>query len=347
VKSSWLSRCARPQLGKFSTYTVLGFTGYVVASIVGAVLGVAWELSLTERLVVMLVPPVAFLLAVTIATAISGRELIVFFQTTIAGTVAVAALGVALDLRVARLLDVCLVGYGVFLTFGRLGCFAVACCHGRPWRWGVRYSEAHIAHGFWARWRGRTLFPVQLVESAASAALVGIALAVSNEAGVAAAVYALGYSAIRFGLELMRGDVVRPHALGLSEGQWFSLATSVVCVAAMPTAWTIAIAVAMFTGAARLISQRAQRSLHLPPHLRELDHVCDEVLRDPDHHRRDTHAGVAVSVNHLPDGRADWILSSRSNEWSSRTARRIARALWNEPEIQEGRTPGIVHVIVE
>lgn len=347
MKSGWLSRYARPRIGKLSTYTVLGFTGYVVASVVGAVLSVVWDLSLAERLIVMLVPPVAFLLVVTIATAIAGHELIVFYQTTIGAAVAVAGLGAALDLHVGRLLDVCVIGVGVFLTFGRLGCFAVACCHGRPSSWGVRYTEAHIAHGFWARWRGRTLFPIQLVESAASAVLVAVALSFSETAGVAAGVYALGYSVIRFCLELMRGDIVRPHAWGLSEGQWFAVATTLVCVVAWPTPATIAIAIALVACAMWLISRRARRSLLLPPHLRELDRVCNEVLRDPEHQRRDTGGGVAISVHYLPDGRADWVLSAAPTVWNATTARRIAHALWNEPEIRDGRTPGVVHVIVD
>jgi len=48
----------------------------------------------------------------------------------------------------------------------------------------------------------------------------------------------------------------------------------------------------------------------------------------------------------LPDGRADWILSSEHPAWSAAVARRIAEQLWRAPEVVGGRTMGVVHVIV-
>ena len=71
-----------------------------------------------------------------------------------------------------------------FLAFGRVGCFRVACCHGRPARFGVRYTHAHARLGFPMRWVGRPLVPVQLFEAAASAVLaaVGVVLLVHGAA---------------------------------------------------------------------------------------------------------------------------------------------------------------------
>ncbi|HEY6176598.1 MAG TPA: prolipoprotein diacylglyceryl transferase family protein, partial [Kofleriaceae bacterium] len=163
-----LARCARPTVRGRSTYTVLGFAGYAVASLFGAVLATAWGLTLGERVVALVAPPVAFIAVVTVATAIKRREWIVFYQAAFGAVAAVVVTGLAIDARVWRLLDVAVLGIGVFLVFGRLGCFHVACCHGRPARRGVVYGAAHVAVGFWPCWQGRPLFPVQLVESAGS-----------------------------------------------------------------------------------------------------------------------------------------------------------------------------------
>ncbi len=343
-----LTRCTQPTLGRrrWSTYTVLGFVGYVCASALGAALGAVWELSLDERLLAMIGPPIAFLATVTIATAIKGREWIVFYQASFAVTATVVVGSLAIGGHTWRVLDVTTLGIGVFLGFGRLGCFHVACCHGRPARRGVRYGEAHVAAGFWARWRGRPLFPIQLVESAATFALVVIALVVSTVPGRATIAYALGYSLVRFALELWRGDPVRPYALGLSEGQWSSVTTAVACAIAWPAAWTVGAfgGVAIAAGALALARQR--RELFLPPHLRELDRICEAVLADPQHARRETRLGVGVSCHPLPDGRLDWVVSSKHPAWSAAAARRIAGELWLDVELIEGRTAGVVHAIV-
>lgn len=62
------TRCARPHVTarRISTYTVLGFTGYVIANAIGVVLASHWDLSLGERLVAFFAPPVAFIVVVTL-----------------------------------------------------------------------------------------------------------------------------------------------------------------------------------------------------------------------------------------------------------------------------------------
>jgi hypothetical protein len=153
-----LTRCVSPTISarNWSTYTVLGFVGYFVASAVGAVLALHWNLALGERLVALIAPPSAFVVAITLATAIKGREWIVFYQALFAavGVVVVAAL--LTHGRLWRELDVTVIGIGTFLVFGRIGCFQVACCHGRPSRRGVVYGAAHVTAGFWPRQAART-----------------------------------------------------------------------------------------------------------------------------------------------------------------------------------------------
>lgn len=341
-----LTSCATPKVRGWSTYTLLGFLGYAVASVFGAILASTWDFTLGMRLVTIVAPPVAFIVVVTVATAIKGHELIVFYQTTVAGVVAVVLLGLATGGSVWRQLDVAVLGMGVFLVFGRLGCFHVACCHGRLSHRGVAYGRKHVAVGFWRRWQGRTLVPVQLIESAGSAALVAIGVAVSSEPGRAAIAYGSGYAVMRFVLELYRGDPVRPLARGLTEAQWFANITAVVCAVAWPSWWTIAAAGVLVVASVALARLRVRRELFLPQHLREIDRVCDEVTKDPAHARRETRLGVGVSSHALPDGRIDWILSSTHPRWSPAAARRIADALWLQHEIVEGRTAGVVHVVV-
>ncbi len=326
---------------------MLGFVGYFVASAFGCVLAIHWDFSLAERSIALFAPGTAFIVVVTIATVLKGREWIVFYQATFGALIAVVGLGFAFDARVWRLVDITMLGIGVFLTFGRIGCFHVACCHGRlARRHGVRYGAAHVAIGFWRPWSGRPLVPIQLYESAGTLLLVIAGLAGSATPGTAALVYGIGYAVMRFGLELLRGDPVRPFAYGLSEAQWFCLATTALCAAVRPALWTVTALGIVVLAAAVLVAQRRARELFLPPHLRELDLVTEAIVADPAHARRDTHLGVSLTCHPLGDGRLDWILSSQHPAWSPDAARRIAEALWIAPACVAGQTPGVVHVIV-
>lgn len=340
---------ARPTIGRRgrSTYTVLGFVGYLAATVLGTWLSRAWELSLAERVIALVAPPFAFILTIAIATAIKGRVWIVFYQAAFAALALVSALGIALGGDVARLADVTVVGIGTFLVFGRVGCFHVACCYGRPAHRGVVYGPEHVALGLWRRRAGRPLFPVQLVESAGSALLVVLALALSLVGpGTAALVYGVGYGTLRFVLELVRGDPARPHALGLSEAQWFSLLAIFICVACRPGIWTLASCTAVIGLAAWLASHRRARQLLLPSHLQEIDELAEAVARDPAHRRSDSTFGVGVSCHPLGGGKTDVILSSPMPNWPA-TARLIANRLWSRPEVIAGRTPEVVHVVLE
>lgn len=337
------SRCARPQLTakRISTYTILGFTGFAVANLVGAILAVRWQLALSERLIAFFAPALAFVMVVTISSALAGHERIVFYQTTVAGVVSVIVLGVATRADVPRLLDLVILGIGIFLVFGRLGCHSVACCHGTLGR-GVTYGPAHVAIGFFARWSGRSLWPVQLVEATASAVLVAASLAASSEPGRAALVYAVGYAGVRFALELVRGDSARFYAGGVSEAQWVAAATALAAFAWRPGVVTGAIAAALSAASAALMVRRKRRELVLPPHVVELDRV---LAAASDGARHETSLGVAVSRHALPDGRIDWILSSEHTAWSEAMARRIAAQLWTSFEVVAGRTAGVIHIL--
>ena len=332
-------------MGGVSTYTVLGFTGYGAGSVLGAVLASFWGLDLVARLITFLAPPLAFLGVVYLARRIVRKERIVFYQTTIAGVLAVALATALAGAPVARCIDITVVGMGTFLVFGRLGCFSVACCHGRPARHGIVYGPAHVKIGFWGRWSGRRLWPVQLVECAATFVLVVVALVVGWDVpGEPARIYIVGYALVRFGLENLRGDTARPYKLGLSEAQWTALATALACLVWSPVLFTGIAAGVLATAAVTLVLRRNRRELWSPPHLRAIDTSCAQVLRDPNA-RVETPLGVAISCHALPDGRTDWVLSSMHPAWSAHAARRVAQALWWQPEVVEGRLAGVIHII--
>jgi prolipoprotein diacylglyceryltransferase len=323
-------------------YTVLGFVGYAAGNALGIVLANAWELTLRDRLVVFLLPPLAFVVVVFAARMILREERIVFYHVASAAVASVVGVGWLAGAHVARCLDIAVVGIGTFLAFGRLGCFSVACCHGRPARFGVVYGPAHVKVGFWSRWSGRRLWPVQLVESIVAAGLVVAALVAGwTTPGIPTLIYAVGYGVCRFFLETRRGDWTRPHAYGLSEAQLTSIATLAACAAWQPSMITTG-ALALVAGAAIAVSTtRKRRELAAPPHLRELDKLCATTNSD----RRETTLGLMVSCHQLPDGRTDWVMSSTHPAWSEAQAHRIAAMMWPEHEVVAGRSAGVLHVL--
>jgi prolipoprotein diacylglyceryltransferase len=167
-------------------------------------------------------------LAVALTTkVITGEERLTYYHHQLA-ILGASALFLALTGRpLLAYLDVLAAGIGGFLVCGRVGCYLVGCCHGRPARWGVVYGTDHAGAGLPGAFVGVPLVPVQLIESVAVACIV--ALTVRPSAPGAGLVVALvGYGGVRFCLEWLRGDA-RPSFVGLSEAQWTSvlLASSV------------------------------------------------------------------------------------------------------------------------
>jgi len=323
---------------------VLGFVGYAIASAVGIALAERWSLGLGDRVAILVVPPAVFLAVVTGIRVRTGSERIVFYETALPAIVGAIATSWLVGGSVARVLDATTLGIGTFLVFGRLGCFAVACCHGQPARLGVIYGARHVDAGLPAYLAGRPLWPTQLVEAAASLALVIAAFVLSDAtAGGAALVYIVGYAAIRFVLELVRGDPARSYWLGASEAQWIAIATAAACAAWRPSVATIAVALALAASALVLVARRGRSRWIQPPHLCEL--AGARALSLADGRRHATSLGVSISCAPLPDGRDDWILTSTSPDWSPDQARALAKSLWIDYEILPGRMAGTIHVI--
>lgn len=124
-------------------------------------------------------------------------------------------------------LDVTAIGFATFVAVGRVGCFMVGCCHGRPSRFGICYGEQHVSAAFPAQFLGVRLFPVQLLESMwlAFIVIIGSYFIWSRHIpGTALTLFIAAYCPARFCFEFMRWRPRRSYYLGLSEAQWTSLA---------------------------------------------------------------------------------------------------------------------------
>lgn len=334
----------RPSIRGVSAYTVFGFIGHAVGTLVAAVL--AWWLgaSVVERLVIVFVPPLVFLGVVRWSTKRAGYERIVFYESAIACTTVAAALAVITGQRVGLVTDVTVIGISTFLAFGRIGCFHVACCHGRPARFGIRYGRAHVARGLSPRLEGRPLVPVQIFEAVVSALLaaLGIAITVVRADGSAAATIAAVYGVTRFGFELVRGDPDRKLVWHLSEAQRMAILTAIAAAALRPTSITLTCAaIVVAAGLVRFaMRRRPAATLLLPAHLDEIFAtqrslgVGDTVT---------TRSELAISKHVLPDGRLAYVWSR--GELPLDIAKRMAVGVDPTATVVPGRTPGLVHVI--
>lgn len=108
--------------------------------------------------------------------------------------------------------------------FGRIGCFLAGCCYGKETscKWAVTFSESSFAPN------GTALVPTQIYSSILDFIHYGILLWVlkhQKEDGTTAASYLIFYSAGRFLLEFLRGDLERGSVGVLSTSQFISLFT--------------------------------------------------------------------------------------------------------------------------
>ena len=118
-------------------------------------------------------------------------------------------------------------GHGI----GRFGCLAAGCCYGRhtDLPWGVALAGDPSRH------------PTQAYEALLNLALFGLlvrfALPRAEDGrwrpGAAFAAYIIGYSALRFAVEFLRGDDRGAFVAGLSPSQWVAVTAAAVAFAAL------------------------------------------------------------------------------------------------------------------
>lgn len=229
----------RPELyllgRRWSAFHVCGVLGLLLASVFALSLVMHQGLSPWVLAGIGLLA-VAILLGLTLLTKIvTGEERIINYHhqiTVIGGT---CGLLVLLEQPVLPYLDVTLLGVGLFIACGRVGCLMHGCCHGCPHQWGVCYGDAY-AHGiFPSYYLYNRLFPVQAAESLwlIGVVFVGTLLILGGHApGAALSWYLVAYASGRFLLEFRRGDPRRSFPGGFSEAQWTSLVIAGAVVAA-------------------------------------------------------------------------------------------------------------------
>lgn len=349
-----LSRCAEPTVGprRWGAYFAFGFVGYLVGLAVAMALAIHLELGLAMRMIVAFAPPVALLLSVKVSQIILGFEQLVFYEQTLAAIGATAIATAIAGGPVGRGIDLATLGMGCGLLFGRIGCFRVACCHGRAARRGVRYREVHAAAGFPSRWVGVPLVPLQLLDGTTSAAwaTVGVALVLDGApAGLAACAYLCGYGVCRFGFELGRGDPARPRRLGVTEAQWTALATATASALYYPRVWSVAAAIALAVATAALAIAR-RRDLAPGLWLTGAHHVDEVAAAIRAGRATTTGEGLRLSMAALPDGRLDVVITRPDRRLDAGTLERLARQLgrpWASHQVIAGRTPGLFHLILD
>jgi phosphatidylglycerol:prolipoprotein diacylglycerol transferase len=138
--------------------------------------------------------------------------------------------------RFWRVADVLAPSVAIGHFFGRLGCFAAGCCwgveaHGAALAWAVRFPSASLAFQDYAARDALPpsseltppLHPVQLYEAFGELTLffaLSMLLRRKRWDGQVLVAYLVGYSLLRFTVELYRGDAARKfvtHALSTSQ----------------------------------------------------------------------------------------------------------------------------------
>lgn len=344
------------------SFRLCGYTGLAVAVPLALALVARRGLPLAPMLAVAVAACATFVGLALAVKLVTGVETLTYYHHEIAVFAIAAALLALAGRPVAAYLDATAAGVGAFLAFGRVGCLLAGCCFGRPWRRGVRYGHDHAAEGFPHALVGVPLFPVQVVEAGAAAAItVAVSVAVVHGAapGVALCLYVIAYDVVRFALELARGDADRRYALGFSEAQWTALALSAAVAAAgaagvVPARWWHgAGTAAIVAGAAAVVAARRGRGgvhgLTSARHLAELARALDAARAAPAVEVVRTSGGVNVSASGGEPAR--YGLSRTPEPLTGPAAAALARAIvalrhpGARAAVAAGRR-GVFHVVV-
>ncbi|MGB2578816.1 phosphatidylglycerol:prolipoprotein diacylglycerol transferase [Elusimicrobium simillimum] len=122
--------------------------------------------------------------------------------------------------------DFIILGIPLGHAIGRIGCFLVGCCYGKPWDgpWAVHFTDPHslVPHHL----HGVGLHPTQLYEVVGNFiifAIMHFAYRRKHIDGAIISLYALLYGTLRFIVEFFRADERGAGMLGLSPSQLVSI----------------------------------------------------------------------------------------------------------------------------
>jgi len=358
-----------------SAYRVFGLAGIASAAALGMFLASERKLPLGVVAAILAASIVTFFVLIIARQALTGEERITYYHHEMGVLIVVAVLLRILGEPILPYLDLAILGVGIFLALGRVGCFRVGCCHGRPNRFGLRYEREHADTGFRVEYVGVRLFPIQLVESTWAFCIVAAGswmLLGGAPAGSALSFYVVTYAVGRFCFEFLRGDPDRLYLFGFSEAQWISLGLSWAVVAfaasgeipfsALQWASAGGLSIAMVALAAKRTADRAESHRLLgAAHLRELAEAVSRA-RSPAGTIAGAHgvcvartsAGLRISSGRIIRESGNLIhftLSHAEHALTSKIAARLASVIGelldvgDAPEVLEGAS-GVFHLLI-
>ncbi len=362
----------------YSAFTLWAAAGLITAVSLNLVLANHRGLSLWITTAII---GVALFTSYALACAtkiLNGEENLAFYHHLIAVLIATSVLMWLLRQPILPYLDVTITSLGAITTLGRIGCLMVGCCHGRPCRFGVRYTTEHAAAGFTPHLVDVRLFPTQLVEAlyVLFVVIVGCRLVWSGDTpGAATTWFIASYCSARFCIGFVRWPPGYQRKFGLSQLQWISVALFLftVCLefgGVLPfRLWhSLALALLLIVTVAVVIERRLRsfdKDLKHPDHVRELAGAIDSA---PCHSYRaattekasgfvplrTTSLGLQVSASRIHCGTGDiyhYAFSCRSESLTEEAAQSLARLII-ERKRPSGRTEvlkgggGVFHLLI-
>lgn len=358
--NSFFDRFVRPEFSfagrSWLFFQVYGGTGVVFAIVLMLMLARFSDLSVSLMGALIVADLIACLALTMITKIILGEERLTYCHHEISLLVVTALIAWLVDQPVLSYLDVSILGLGLGLACGRVGCLMAGCCHGTPARCGVRYGPAHVAAGFSPYYSRARFFPIQIIEAIWVAAIVfaGSWMVLRGyPAGMALSLYICAYGAGRFCFEFVRADTDRAYFKGFSESQWISLLLMGLVVTGefagvLPFQWwhfvvTALVSIGMLVVAIRRRMQGgSDYRLLLPRHLEELAHALEATSNHADQNgsgSRVRASGVPVDCTSLgvqiSAGRIKvtgkylyhYALSSKTANMTEDSARVVARLI--------------------
>jgi hypothetical protein len=116
----------------FLAFRLCGYIGLALAPLPALCLVTSRDLSLLVMAGIMSVAVLTFFGLVIATKIITGEERVINYHHQIGVMVVAAVLLRLLGQPVLPYLDVTILGIGMFLVCGRIGCLMAGCCHGRP-----------------------------------------------------------------------------------------------------------------------------------------------------------------------------------------------------------------------
>lgn len=214
-----------------SSYNAFGLLGMAVAATIAISLTYVKGLALNITIGLLGLSLAISIVHIVLTTLITGRDSLVFLRYFLSIMAASALLLRFIDQPILPYLENLMLGIGAMQGVGRIGCFRVGCCYGKPAPFGIRYTEIYAKAGFPDPLVNVRLFPIQLLESSWIFVSVGLGVLfalTSTSPGYGLSSYILLFSGGRFCFELLRGDKARPYIGWLSEAQWIS--SGMICI---------------------------------------------------------------------------------------------------------------------